>query len=81
MSLTSEKEVTTFRGTFKGGVIVLNDSVTLPEGTDVTIILSEYGMPHEMRKEFAQWASAGADAWKLISKWESEEGIDPETLA
>ena len=81
MPLTLENKFESFAGTYLGGVIVLNDAVTLPEGTEVTITLPHRDLNLDMREEFKMWDKAGDKAWDLIAQWEAEEGSDPEKLA
>lgn len=81
MAVTTSKEITVLRGKFTDGVIVLDNTAELPEGTAVTVIPQPQEMPAEMRQEFSAWDRAGADAWKLITEWEDQEGHGPETLA
>ena len=81
MSITTQNQPIYMQARVKDGMIVLDNTVLLPEGTAVTVIPRPQDMPAEMRQEFGAWDRAGADAWKLISEWEEEEGHGPETLA
>jgi hypothetical protein len=77
ISIATQKMV--FQGVVKDGVVVLDDAF-LPEGTVVSVALNEPELFVAL-PEFRQWDKAGRDAWSLISEWEREEGVDPETLA
>ena len=73
MSATALEEKTTIGGIYKGGVIVPERALVLPEGAAITITISSRALPVELTEEFADWDRAGQDAWKLIEEWEREE--------
>lgn len=60
-------------GVIRGGVIVPERELTLPEGTHVEITFLPAELPEELRAEFASWERASEDAWVMIAKWECEE--------
>ena len=61
---------TMFRGIVRGGVVIPNSPAVLPEGAEVTILMSKTEIPDELRDEFEAWERASDEAWMLI---EAEE--------
>jgi hypothetical protein len=61
------------RGRVRGGVIVPEKALDLPEGTHVEIRFLPSELSQELQEEFAAWNRAGDDAWAMIEKWEHEE--------
>ena len=49
-------------GVIRGGVVVPDTVLTLPEGTEVEISFSLTGFPPELRDEFEEWDRASTDA-------------------
>ena len=65
-------ETVTMRGVVKGGVIVPDKEILLPEGTAVGIVYHIHPLPAEFQHEFQAWDRAGANAWAMIDEWETE---------
>jgi hypothetical protein len=61
---------TTLRGVVRGGVIVLENPASLPEGTEVTVTVPASEIPAELREEFAAWERASDEAWAMIDDLE-----------
>lgn len=59
---------TAIRGVVKGGLIVPEGEMKLPEGTSVAIIPTD-----DLESEMAAWERAGDEAWALIDEWEKGE--------
>ena len=57
-------------GVVRGGVVVPDSHVTLPEGTEVEISFLSTELPQELQDEFAAWDRASDDAWALMEVWE-----------
>ena len=57
------------RPTLRGGVVVFEKPVALPEGTEVTVVPTTE-IPAELRAEFAAWERAGDEAWAMIDRIE-----------
>jgi len=56
-------------GVVRGGGVVPDGEMLLPEGASVEIIFPFTDVPPELQAEFAAWDRAGADAWAMIDKW------------
>ena len=59
-------------GVMRGGVIVPDSRLILPEGTEVEISFPAAELPQELQEEFAAWDRASADAWAMMDTWEAE---------
>ena len=61
-------------GTVKGGVIVLDGDIQLPEGTKVRIeiLKATLSLTPEEEEEFSEWERASDKAWELIEQEEDE---------
>jgi predicted DNA-binding antitoxin AbrB/MazE fold protein len=68
-----ETERLVVNGTIRGGVIIPETDVRLPEGTHVKIVIDAPTIPPELQSEFDAWARVGDEAWGLIDEWEKEE--------
>jgi hypothetical protein len=64
---------TTIPGVVRGGLIVPEGTVNLPEGTRVTIVVPAGAIPAELRAEFDAWERAGDEAWAWIDEFERRE--------
>jgi hypothetical protein len=60
-------------GFVKYGLIVPQGHATLPEGTQVEIVIPADGLAPELQAEFDAWERAGEEAWVQIDQWEREE--------
>ncbi len=60
-------------GIVKGGVIIPQGTVSLPEGALVEIVLRGGALTPELQAELDAWERAGDEAWRLIKEWEREE--------
>jgi len=59
-------------GVIRGGVIVPDSPLTLPEGTEVEISFLQTELPQELQDELSAWDHASDDAWALMEEWEQE---------
>jgi hypothetical protein len=61
-------------GIVKGGVIVLDGGIQLPEGTKVRVEILEatLSLTPEEEEEFSEWERASDKAWELIEQEEDE---------
>jgi hypothetical protein len=59
-------------GVIRGGVIVPDSHLTLPEGTEVEISFLPTELPQELQDELSAWDRASDDAWALMAEWEKE---------
>jgi hypothetical protein len=59
-------------GVVRGGVIVPDTQLALPEGTEVEIMFIPTELPQELQEEFAAWDRASDEAWALLETWEQE---------
>jgi hypothetical protein len=57
-------------GVIRGGVVVPNTLIALPEGTEVEISFVLTELPPELQAEFEAWNRASDDAWALMAEWE-----------
>jgi len=62
-------------GVIRGGVVVPDTHLTLPEGTEVEISFVLTELPQELQDEFEAWNRASDDAWALMEEW--EQGVKP----
>jgi|FaiFalFF_MnMetaG_3_1042247.scaffolds.fasta_scaffold15847_3 hypothetical protein len=64
-------------GIVKGGVIVLDGGIQLPEGTKVRVEILEatLSLTPEEEEEFSEWERASDKAWELIEQ--EEDGPKP----
>jgi hypothetical protein len=62
-------------GVIRGGVVVPDSRLTLPEGTDVEISFVLAELPQELKEEFEAWNRASDGAWALMEDW--EQGVKP----
>jgi hypothetical protein len=62
-------------GVIRGGVVVPNTRLSLPEGTEVEISFSLTALPQDLKAEFEAWNRASEDAWALMAAW--EQGAKP----
>jgi hypothetical protein len=62
-------------GIVKGGLVVPQGKVPLPEGASVSILLPVAEVPDQLRAEFDGWERAGDEAWAMIEQW--EQGQQP----
>ncbi len=60
-------------GVVKGGVVVPDGELLLPEGAYVEIVFPFTHASPDLQAEFESWDRAGAGAWAMIDKWEKEE--------
>ena len=68
-------ERTRIHGVIRGGVVVPDRRLTLPEGTEVEISFVLTELPQELQAEFEAWNRASDDAWALMDEW--EHGVKP----
>ena len=61
------------KGVVRGGVVVLESSTALPEGTEVEITVAPIPFTPEEAAEFAGWEKLGDEAWGMIDEWEKED--------
>jgi hypothetical protein len=59
-------------GVIRGGVIVPDSQLTLPEGTEVEISFLATELPQELQDELSAWDRASDAAWVLMEEWEQE---------
>ena len=65
------------RARFKDGVAVPDAPVSVPDGTEVGIIVAEQKgngtmmATPELQDEFRYWESLSADAWEKFLEWEA----------
>ncbi len=57
-------------GVIRGGVVVPDTHLTLPEGTEVEIFFALTELPQELKDEFEAWNRASDNAWAMIDDWE-----------
>jgi hypothetical protein len=64
-------------GIVKGGVIVLDGGIQLPEGMKVRVEILEatLSLTPEEEEEFSEWERASDKAWELIEQ--EEDGPKP----
>ena len=62
-----------FSGIVRGGVVVPEGELLLPEGSQVEIVFPFNRISPELEAEFEAWDRAGTDSWAMIDKWEAEE--------
>ena len=60
-------------GIVRGGMIIPEKALVLPEGTHVEISFLLPELPQELQAEFVAWDRASEDAWAMIAQWEQEE--------
>lgn len=65
---------TMIRGIVRGGVVLVDPAVELPEGAEVQITLAPIPFTPEERAEFEMWEKLGDEAWAMIDEWEKEDG-------
>ncbi len=65
-----------FRGVVRNGVIVPEDGVSLPEGTEVEFNVRTLEFTPEERAEFEAWNRLSEKAWKWIDDLEATEPPD-----
>ncbi|MCI0703752.1 MAG: hypothetical protein L0241_22060 [Planctomycetia bacterium] len=61
------------KGVVRGGVVVLESSAALPEGTEVQVTVAPIPFTPEEQAEFAGWEKLGDEAWAMIDEWEKED--------
>ena len=59
-------------GVIRGGVVVPDTHLSLPEGTEVEILFDPAELPRELKDELEAWNRASDDAWAMIEDWEQE---------
>lgn len=69
---SEESMLATVRGIVRGGTIVLEREVALPEGFEVIVSLPLEDASPELHAEFACWDQASDAAWAMIEKLESD---------
>ena len=60
-------------GVVRGGVVVPEHRLALPEGAQVEIVFPFNRLSPELQAEFDAWDRAGKDSWAMIDQWEKEE--------
>lgn len=60
-------------GIVKGGVVVPQTNVALPDGAHVEIMLQPQAISPELSEEIAAWDHASNEAWAMIDQWEADE--------
>ena len=68
--------VTTIRGVVRGGVVVPETPLKLPEGTEVNIVVPPLEFTPEERAEFEAWEKLSDEAWSQIDWGEGEIARD-----
>ncbi|MBV9850363.1 MAG: hypothetical protein JO250_11870 [Armatimonadetes bacterium] len=68
--MAAEKVVVS--GIVKGGVVVPQGEILLPEGAYVEIVFPFTHVSPELQSEFDAWNRAGDKAWRMIDEWEKE---------
>ena len=62
-------------GVIRGGVVIPDTRVTIPEGTEVEISFVINELPRELQEEFEAWNRASDDSWAMMEEW--EKGVKP----
>jgi predicted DNA-binding antitoxin AbrB/MazE fold protein len=62
-----------FPGIVRGGVVVFDQPIKLPEGTKVEITVPILEFTPEEAAEFAQWQGLRDEGWAKIDEWEKED--------
>jgi hypothetical protein len=67
---------TTIRGVVRGGVVVPETPIRLPEGTEVNIVITPIPFTPEEQAEFDAWEKLSDEAWSQIDWGEGEIARD-----
>ncbi len=59
-------------GVVKGGVVVPQNDVLLPDGAHVEIVIEPSSMSPELKAELREWDRASEEAWDMMNAWEKE---------